>query len=40
MAKEQVICDTDILIDYFDVSQKRHQETKLILEQNIGFQNI
>jgi len=40
MAKKKVICDTDVLIDYFDVSQKRHQKTKLILEQNIGFQNI
>lgn len=40
MAKEKIICDTDVLIDYFDISQKRHQETKLILEQNIGFSNI
>lgn len=37
MAKEKVICDTDVLIDYFDATQKRHQETKLILEQNIGI---
>jgi predicted nucleic acid-binding protein len=40
MAKEKVICDTDVLIDYFDITQKRHQETKLILEQNIGISNI
>lgn len=40
MAKEKIICDTDVLIDYFDVSQKRHLETKFILEQNIGFSNI
>ena len=40
MAKERVICDTDVLIDYFDISQKRHQETKYLLEQNIGFSNV
>lgn len=40
MAKEKIICDTDVLIDYFDVTQKRHPETKLILEQNIGISNI
>lgn len=40
MAKEKIICDTDVLIDYFDVTQQRHQETKLILEQNIGLSHI
>lgn len=40
MAKEKIICDTDILIDYFDATKKRHQETKLILELNIGFSSI
>lgn len=40
MAKEKIICDTDVLIDYFDATKKRHQETKLILELNIGFSNI
>jgi predicted nucleic acid-binding protein len=40
MAKEKVICDTDVLIDYFDANQKRHLQTKPILEQNIGISNI
>lgn len=40
MAKEKIICDTDVLIDYFDVTQQRHQETKLILEENIGLSHI
>jgi predicted nucleic acid-binding protein len=40
MAAERVICDTDVIIDYFDARQKRHEEAKVILEQKIGFQNI
>ena len=40
MAAERVICDTDVIIDYFDARQNRHEETKVILEQTIGFQNI
>ena len=40
MAAEGIICDTDILIDYFDAKQKRHEETKIIIEQKIGFNNI
>jgi len=40
MAKEKIICDTDVLIDYFDHDQNRHTETRLIIEQNIGLENI
>ncbi|MGZ3755207.1 MAG: PIN domain-containing protein [Mucilaginibacter sp.] len=40
MAKEIVICDTDVLIDYFDSNQSRHIETRLIIEQKIGLENI
>jgi len=40
MAAERIICDTDIIIDYFDAKQKRQEETKSIIEQKIGFQNI
>ncbi len=40
MAKDKVICDTDVLIDYFDTSQKRHLEAKTILEENIGLSNV
>lgn len=37
MASERIICDTDIIIDYFDAKQKRHEETKVIIEQQIGL---
>jgi len=40
MAAEKIICDTDVIIDYFDTRQNRHEETRVILEQTIGFQNI
>jgi len=40
MAKEKIICDTDVLIDYWDISNKRHKETKEIIELNIGLDNI
>jgi len=37
---EKVICDTDVLIDYFDSTKPRHQSTKQILESEIGIDNI
>jgi predicted nucleic acid-binding protein len=40
MAAEKIICDTDVIIDYFDASKSRHEETRIILEQKIGFQQI
>jgi predicted nucleic acid-binding protein len=40
MAAEKIICDTDVIIDYFDSRQNRHEETRVILEQKMGFQNI
>jgi len=40
MAKEKVVCDTDVMIDYWDVSSKRHTQTKVILEDKIGLDNI
>ena len=40
MAKEKIICDTDVLIDYFDGYQSRHADTKSIIEQKIGLENI
>ncbi len=40
MGKEKVICDTDVLIDYFNTSQKRHLQTKTILEDKIGLSNV
>lgn len=29
-----------VIIDYFDARQNRHEETRVILEQTIGFENI
>jgi len=40
MAKGIVLCDTDVLIDYLDNSQKRHQKTKEVLENEIFLSNI
>jgi predicted nucleic acid-binding protein len=37
---EKVICDTDVLIDYFDNTKPRHQSTRQILESQIGIDNI
>jgi len=39
MAKELVLCDTDVMIDYWDAKNKRHAQTHSILE-NIGRENI
>jgi hypothetical protein len=40
MAKIKVVCDTDVMIDYWDVSSKRHSQTKTIIEEKIGLDNI
>ena len=40
MAKTKIICDTDILIDYWDTSNSRHTRTKEILENHIGLNNV
>lgn len=40
MAKIKVVCDTDVMIDYWDVSSKRHSQTKTIIEDKIGLDNI
>lgn len=40
MAAEQIICDTDVMIDYFDNRRNRHQNNKLILENVIGLDNV
>jgi predicted nucleic acid-binding protein len=40
MAKNKVVCDTDGMIDYWDVLSKRHIQTKSILEDKIGLDNI
>ena len=40
MAEKKIICDTDVMIDYWDESNVRHKETKLILENEIGLDNV
>ncbi len=40
MAKNKIVCDTDVMIDYWDVSSKRHSQTKTILEDKVGLDNI
>jgi predicted nucleic acid-binding protein len=37
MATRLVICDTDVLIDYFDANQLRHKDTKIIIESKISL---
>ena len=40
MAAKQVICDTDVMIDFWETKNKRHQATKIIIEDKIGIDNI
>lgn len=40
MAKKQVVCDTDVMIDYWDASCKRHTATKHTLQTEIGLDNV
>lgn len=40
MAKKKVICDTDVMIDYLDVSKKRHASTKEVLDKEILLDNV
>jgi len=40
MAAKQVICDTDVMIDYLDSRHNRHIGTKGILEDIIGLDNV
>lgn len=40
MAKKQVVCDTDVMIDYWDVLSNRHNDAKYKIESEIGLENI
>lgn len=40
MAKEKIICDTDVMIDYFDKSKPRHIATKTILDKSIELNSV
>ena len=40
MAAEMIICDTDVMIDYWDERKARHATTKKILEEESGLDNV
>ncbi len=40
MGTEKVICDTDVMIDYFDLRQPRHLSTRNTIQNNIGVNNV
>ena len=40
MEKNKVICDTDVLIDYFDSTKTRHSQSKEIIDNKIGIDNV
>jgi predicted nucleic acid-binding protein len=37
---ETIICDTDVVIDYFNRTNHRHQNTKKLIEAEIGLSFI
>jgi predicted nucleic acid-binding protein len=38
--EEKVICDTDVMIDFWDETNSRHVDTVVLLENKIGLGNI
>lgn len=40
MAKVKIICDTDVMIDYWDKTKPRRATTKSILETSIELDNV
>lgn len=40
MESKLVICDTDVLIDYFEKRKTRHEKTVDIIENKIGLDNV
>lgn len=40
MAKEKVICDTDVIIDYWNEGSVRHSNTRHIIEELIEIENV
>lgn len=40
MENKKIICDTDVIIDYFDQSNSRYKQTRSILDEKIGLRNI
>jgi len=40
VATEIIICDSDVMIDYWNVNNQRHSITKNVLENSVGLNNI
>lgn len=40
MAKKKIICDTDVMIEYWDTAKSRHATTKSTLEKSIELDNV
>jgi predicted nucleic acid-binding protein len=40
MAKKKIICDTDVMIEYWDKDKSRHSFTKSTLEKSIEIDNV
>jgi predicted nucleic acid-binding protein len=40
MAKKKIICDTDVMIEYWDAAKPRHATTKLTLEKSVELDNV
>ncbi len=40
MAKKKIICDTDVMIDYWDKTKPRHAATKSTLEKSFELDNV
>lgn len=40
MEKEKIICDTDVMIDYWDKTKPRHAASKSTLEKSIELSNV
>ncbi len=40
MAEKITLCDTDVMIDYFDVKNARNEKTVSIINNKISLDNI
>jgi predicted nucleic acid-binding protein len=40
MAAKKIICDTDVMVDYWNTNNSRHAATKSIVDDNIGIDNV
>jgi predicted nucleic acid-binding protein len=38
--ERKIICDTDVLIDYFEVDKPRHSQTREVIDKEIGLDNV